>query len=511
MSTKPTRKWLALTVTLAVFAVLLAVCGPPGESAPLPEQLRVRPMPMFGGGPSRNLVNLFDRNLPTTWSVALAREQNVRWTTKLGTKAYGGPVVAGGKIFMGTNNGRPRDLDVLDDKGVMMCFDEKTGELLWQTVHDKLPSGRVNDWPEMGIVSTPAIEGKRLYYVSNRCEVVCADVENGAAVWKLDMIGQLNVFPHNLACCSPLLVGDLLFVVTGNGVDSNHLNIPQPDAPSFLAIDRGTGKVVWQDSSPGANIRHGQWSNPVYADTAGARMVVFPGGDGWLRAFDPPTGKLLWKFDCNPKTARFALGTWNHFVATPVVWENKLYIGVGDDPEHQKGVGHLWCIDLVRAVEKGRTNPGKDVSPVGDNFDPKAPVNANSALAWHYGGDNPRRFPRDWHFGRTPSTCAVHGGLVYAAEYEGWLHCLDAATGEKYWEYDTGADTWSSPYWADGKVYLGNEDGDVLVFEHGKKKQLLSTVTMGKAAKIRAIPVAANGVLYVVTENPCKLYALRAP
>jgi outer membrane protein assembly factor BamB len=515
MSTNPaSKKWLALAVTLAVFAVLLALCGPPGVSAPLPDRLRSPATTMFGGGPSRNLVNLLDRNLPTTWNVAPGREENVLWSATLGTKAYGGPVVAGGKIFIGTNNGYPRDPRIIGDRGVMMCFDEKTGRFLWQIVHDKLTSGRVNDWPDIGIVSTPAVDGKRLYYVSNRCEVVCADVESGIPVWKLDMRKELNVFPHNASTCSPLLVGDLLFVVTGNGVDGNHLNIPQPNAPSFLAIDRRTGNVIWQDSSPGTKILHGQWSSPVYAKTGGTRMVVFPGGDGWLRAFDPPTGKLLWKFDCNPKAARFALGpksTRNHFVATPVVWEDRLYIGVGDDPEHQKGVGHLWCVDLARAVEKGRTNPGADVSPVGDIFDPKAPANVNSALAWHYGGDNPKRVPRDWHFGRTLSTCAVHDGLVYAAEYDGWLHCLDARTGERYWDHDMEEDTWSSPYWVDGKVYLANDYGEVLVFEHGKKKKLLSTIKMPKDMKVRTTPVAANGVLYLVTENPCKLYALRVP
>ena len=102
-----------------------------------------------------------------------------------------------------------------------MCFDEKTGKFLWQAVHDKLPSGSVNDWPHEGICSTPAVEGDRVYYVSNRCAVVCADV-NGFAdgnqgiqtekykdatdadvIWEYDMMKELNVFPHNMAACSP--------------------------------------------------------------------------------------------------------------------------------------------------------------------------------------------------------------------------------------------------------------------------------------------------------------------
>jgi outer membrane protein assembly factor BamB len=510
-SALPRRNRLALVVTLAIFATILILTRRRIDSAPLPARIPT-PAVMFGGSPARNLVNLLDRNIPIDWNAEPDKLHNIKWSAVLGTKAYGGPVISGGRIFIGTNNGNPRNPKVNGDRGVLMCFDEKTGKLLWQTLHDKLPAGRVNDWPEIGIVSTPAVEGNRLYYVSNRCEVICAATETGKVVWSLDMINALGVFPHNMSNCSPLLVGDQLFVVTSNGVNAGHLLVPKPAAPSFLAIDKRTGKVLWQDNSPGANIRHGQWSSPVYAEAQGQKMVVFPGGDGWLRAFDPPTGKQLWKFDCNPKAAVFVLGprsTWNHFVATPVVWENKLYVGVGEDPEHLKGVGHLWCVDLERAVVNGRANAG-DVSPVKDNFDPKAPVNRDSALAWHYGDVNPTRKPRPYHFGRTMSTCAVHDGLVYATEFDGWLHCLDARTGELYWQHRMDADTWSSPYCVDGKVYLGNELGQFLVFKAGKKKELLNTVEMAtdSATMIRATPVAANGVLYVVSENPCKLYAI---
>src|SRR5437660_116711 len=63
------------------------------------------------------------------------------------------------------------------------------------------------------------------------------DKTDADILWKLDMIGELGVFPHNLAVCSPLVVGDTLFVITSNGVDEEHIKIPRPDAPSFLAVD----------------------------------------------------------------------------------------------------------------------------------------------------------------------------------------------------------------------------------------------------------------------------------
>jgi outer membrane protein assembly factor BamB len=515
---------------LALFAgwVVRPASGPKGaHAAPAPRSASVA---LFGGSPGRNLVNPTARNIPTDWSIKPGAEKNIKWSVLLGSRAaFGGPTVAAGKVYIGTNNARPRNKGIVGDKGILMCFREADGSFLWQAVHDKLAAGRVNDWPELGVQSGPAVQGDRLYYVSNRCEVVCASTGGLAAgnkgetdekytskidadfIWRLDMIGQLGVFPHNLACCSPLLVGDLLFVVTANGVDEGHINIPAPDAPSFLAIHKRTGKVLWQSSVPGRKILHGQWSNPAYAVVAGTPQVIFPGGDGWLYAFTPATGALLWKFDANPKASKYMLGgggTKNLFIATPVVWENKLYLGVGDDPEHKRGVGHLWCIDLVKATARGKVNKDHDVSPRNDIFDPRSPANRDSALAWHYGGPAPAGAGRAFRFGRTMSTCAVHDGLCYAADCDGMFFCLDARTGGKLWEHDLGGDTWSSPYWVDGHVYVGNERGEVHIFKHGRTRKLVRKVRMGRAARVRATPVAANGVLFLVTENPCKLWAI---
>src|SRR5262249_41709823 len=187
-------------------------------------------------------------------------------------------------------------------------------------------------------------------------------------------------------CGSPLVAGDLVYTVTGNGVDEGHLKVPAPNAPSFVAVNRHTGKVVWTDNSPGKNIMHGQWSNPAYAVIAGVPQVIGPGGDGWLRAYEPKTGKLLWKFDCNPKGyPRYQLGgkgLRSDFLAAPVIYEGKVYIGTGQDPEHYEGVGHLWCID----PSKG--GPGhEDISPELAVYPEQGPPyearpNPHSGLVW---------------------------------------------------------------------------------------------------------------------------------
>ena len=90
------------------------------------------------------------------------------------------PVIAGGRVYLGVNNGEPRDPKHAGDRGVLMCFDERDGKLLWQLVVPKLKSGKVNDWENLGILSSPTIEGDFVYLVTSRCEVMCLDV-NGLA------------------------------------------------------------------------------------------------------------------------------------------------------------------------------------------------------------------------------------------------------------------------------------------------------------------------------------------
>ena len=474
---------LALALVLSLSSALVALAADDGVG-------------MYGGTPSRNMVS-DETGLPSTWD--LESGKNVKWVQPLGSQSYGGPVVAGGKIFVGTNNEGNRNPEIAGDKGNVLVFDEETGEFLWQAVHDKLPAGRVHDWPLQGVCAAPYVEGDRLYYVSNRAEVICADtngfrdgqndgpVQSEArsteidedVVWKLDMINELDVFPHNLAVGSPLVVGDLLFTVTGNGVDEGHINVPTPFAPSFLAVDKNTGKLVWEYAELAGSILHGQWSNPAYGVINGRAQVVFPGGDGWMYSFEPETGKLIWKFDCNPKDSKWDLGgvgTRNNIVSTPVIYRNRVYIGVGQDPEHGEGAGNFVAIDATKT---------------GDVTD--------TAAVWSRSG-------KEFH--RTISTAAIADGIVYIADLSGFLYALDAETGEHYWTYDTFAAVWGSAYVADGKVYIGDEDGDVAILKAGKgsdgEAELIEELNLGSA--VYTTPVARNGVLYVMSRN--KLFAL---
>ncbi|MEL7059273.1 MAG: PQQ-binding-like beta-propeller repeat protein [Acidobacteriota bacterium] len=447
---------------------------------------------MFGMTWQRNMIDPAASGLPADFDPASGR--NVKWSQPVGSQSYAGPVVANGIVVIGTNNEGERNPELKNDRGVVMAFDEETGEFLWQIVHSKLPETKLHDWPLQGVCSTPAIEGDRLWYVSNRAEVVAADLHGlangnqgevtdeldqsehgGDILWSYDMMAELDAFPHNLATSSPIVVGDLVFVSTGNGVDEGHINVPSPLAPSFIALDKNTGELVWENSDPGEGILHGTWTNAAYAEIDGRAQVIFPGGDGWVRAFAPSDGKLLWKFDGNPKDSVWRLGgsgTRNNIISTPVVYDDKVYIGVGQDPEHGEAPGHFYVIDATLSG---------DVT--------------ESGLVWTRGGED---------FNRTISTAAIHDGIVYISDLSGFLYALDAKTGAHHWTYDTFAAVWGSPFVADGKVYLGDEDGDIVVLEAGTTQTMLAEPNVGSA--VYTTPIANDGVLFVLSRN--RLFAL---
>jgi len=499
-----------------------------------------RDWPQWGGSYGRNNTPE-GKNIPIKWNVESG--ENILWSMPLGSETYGNPVVANGKVYIGTNNGNgyikryPSSVDL----GCLVCFDEKSGQFLWQHSNEKLPTGRVHDWPHQGICCSPYVDGERAWYVTSRGTVVCLDTEGfrdgqndspyveeketaeteADVIWLVDMMKDLGVSQHNMCSCSVTVVGNLLFVITGNGVDESHITIPEERAPSFICLDKNSGKLLWRDNSPGANVLHGQWSSPAYGEFGGVAQVIMGGGDGYVYSFlaagRDGNAELLWKFDCNPKDSIYLLGgraTRNHLIATPVVHDGLVYVGVGEDPEHGEGQGHLWCIDPTK---RG------DVSPtlVYNSKDPKTPIahkrlqalvekegdfereNPNSAAVWHYVGADPANFETTMH--RTCGTVAIKNDLLFVSDFSGLVHCLDPKTGKPHWTYDMFAASWASPLIVEDKVYLGDEDGDITVFRLSKEQEIVGEVNMGSS--VYTTPVVANDTLFIANRN--RVFAIR--
>ena len=512
-------------MTLPRFSVLL------GSLAALFSTAGAEDWPAWGGtDPGRNMYSPAKgfpaeftpgKFKPNSEEVDITTTKNVKWVVKLGSQTYGNPVVASGKILVGTNNATPRDERFKDDKSILLCLNEYNGDLLWQMIVPKLASGKVNDWEYLGILSSPLVQGDKLWLTTSRCEAVCLDL-NGQAngnqgpfmdeaqympgpgkppvavtpkdadiLWRYDMMDQLGVFPHNAANSSPIAVENSVFFCTSNGQDWTHVNIPSPLSPSFISLDKTSGELLGEDEAGiGPRILHGQWTSPSVGKIGGKTHVYFGGGDGVLYALEStpakgaegPVLKTAWSFDAVPdeykkdKTGKpikypAAEGP-SEINSTPVFYKNRVYVPLGQDPEHGEGVGRLVCVDATKTGDITKTG-----------------------LIWDYKGIK-----------RSISSVSIDPatGLLWIADFSGFVHCLDAETGKLHWVHDMQAHMWGSTFVVDGKVYIGDEDGDLVVFAATKEKKILSETNLG--ASIYSTPIVANGVMYIGTQT--HLYAV---
>lgn len=384
---------------------------------------------------------------------------------------------------------------------------------------------RENDWIIQTVVRGKYVnigltrEGERLV-----CRMEIGE-QSADIVWSYNMMEQLGVKQLYRSTCSPAIWGETLFVCTGNAVNIGLMNIPAPEAPSFIALDKRTGKVLWTDKSPGKNILHGQWSSPTIGVFDGVPQVIFPGGDGWIYSFhaeDSKEGKpiLLWKFDGNPKESTWIVvgsGTRNYPIAIPVVDEGKVYIAMGQDPEYGEGVGNLWCIDPARrgdisselALDKeGNVIPHRRIQAVNGSLGERSVPNPNSGVIWNFrevdsNEDGTIDYEEEMH--RSIASPVIKDGLLYIGDFAGIFHCIDANTGQPLWTHDCLSQLWGTALLVDGKVYVAAEDGDICVFEHSRTKNLLNEIYMEDS--IKTTPIAVNDVLYIATLK--SLYAIR--
>ena len=178
----------------------------------------------------------------------------------------------------------------------------------------------------------------------------------------------------------------------------------------------------------------------------------------------------------------------------------------GPPPPPDDRTGLVRSPDLKAAVER------RDSSPPSKADKDKEEPNPDSAQVWQYGGpatkDRPSPTGESYYFGRSMSTCAIMDDLLYITELGGHVHCIDANTGELYWTESMFSNTWASPLVADGKVYVGNDDGIMYVFQHGKELELLAEIEHDDGTKLRTTPMAANGRLYYMSESPTQLWAI---
>ena len=360
----------------------------------------------------------------------------------------------------------------------------------------------------------------RTYVVSNRGEVLCLDVEgqangndgsftseaqyisgrenpdfslqatDGDIIWLYDMIKELPCWPQDATSSVVLVHGDYLYIGTSNGVDNSHLNVPYPDAPSVIVLDKHTGRLVAQDNEKiGRTLFHGQWSSPCLGTINGQPLVIYGAGDGYCYAFKPFTGsgpagqvaklEKIWSCDCNPpayKSRPYQRGKYRSFysdaygegpseiIGIPVFHNNRIFITIGQDTLHGRGPGALTCINV-----------------------------ANGHILW-----------QSTKIDRSLATVSVTDNLLYVTDYSGYIHCLDTQTGKHHWKQPTESPLWCSTLLADDKIFIGTERHDLWIMQAGKQKKVITKIRFPD--KIYNTPIVANGIMYIATER--HLYAV---
>jgi outer membrane protein assembly factor BamB len=489
--------------------------------------------PQWGQAWSRNMVS-GETGLPAAFDPQTGR--NILWSAELGTETHSSPVIANGRVYIGTNNGHPRDPSVEGDRGVLMCFDAGTGHFLWQLAFPKRSEDIYFDWPNSGISSPVTVEGDRVYFVNNRGVVLCLDVgtagkpgvrpSSGAAtpangeslgspstvigagssapgdgrtpeiVWQFDLTSGAGIWSHDAAHSSILIQGDCLYLNSGTGVDNTHRHIRTPDAPSLVVLDKRTGLLLARDHEQIAPIIfHSTWSAPSLGVVNGQPLIFFAGGNGIVYAFRTLPGEApqrqpsaasgplflqkVWQFDFDPGAPKTNVHrfTTNRRESPSNVFGMPVFY---ENRVYVAGGGDIWWGKneaWLKCIDATRTG---DITTNG--------------LVWAY--------PLQKHVMATP---AIYNGLIFIADCGRVFHCVDAQTGKACWTHEIQGDAWASVLVADGKVYFGTRSGTFYVFAASREKKVLSTVELGRP--ISATAAAANGVLYLATMN--RLYALK--
>jgi outer membrane protein assembly factor BamB len=304
------------------------------------------------------------------------------------------------------------------------------------------------------------------------------------------MIAEVDMYPHDGAHSAILLDGPYLYLNTGNGVDNTHAVIRRPDAPTLIALDKTTGRVVAVDKERiGPHIFHATWSSPAMAAVNGNPLLFLGGPDGVVYAFNPldkaaipPTVQhfeRVWRFDCDPGAPKENISSYlrnrqvspSNIKSSVVFYKDRIYVTGGGDIWWGKEEAWLKCIDATQTGDVTET-----------------------AERWTY--------PLQMHTCATP---AISDGLVFVTDSGKLVHCVDAETGQPYWTHEMKRDLWGSVLAADGKVYVGSRGGDFVILAADKTKKVLATLELD--AEIASTPVAANGVLYINTLKT--LYAVQ--
>jgi outer membrane protein assembly factor BamB len=456
---------------------------PEGEALKIPERKIVRTgpekppalpaaKPAKGSWPSFRGPNASGvaegQNLPEKWNPAA--QENILWRTPIPGLAHSSPVVWGDRIFVTTaissranatfRPGLYGDGDASDDtsrqKWVLYAIDKGTGKIAWERVAFEGEPRNKRHIKSTYASASPATDGRIVVAWFGSQGVHAFDVD-GKPLWQVDL-GRVNMGAYDIPAyewgpaSSPIIWNDLVFIQCDTQADS-----------FIVALDAKTGKTVWKtdrDELP-------SWGTPTVLTTPDGPQLV-TNASKFVRGYDPRTGKELWRVGGSSKIT----------APTPILAGDLLIVASGRAPERP--------IFAVRPAARGDVTLAKDTT-------------SNAGVAWSKTGRGP--------YMPTP---LVYDGILYVLANNGVFDAYDVATGQEIYRQrlpNVGSGFSASPVAADGRIYLSNEDGEMLVIAAGREFRHITTNSMGEL--LMATPALSDGVMYVRTA--ASLFAIGRP
>jgi outer membrane protein assembly factor BamB len=371
-----------------------------------------------------------DGSYPTDWSTT----KNVAWKEPIPGRGWSSPIVCRGRVFLTT--AVPVQGSANHDQSLRaLCLDGKTGKVVWD--HEVFVLDGKKAPPIHGKNShaspTPVTDGRRLFVHFGHQGTACLDLD-GKVLWRST---EVTYQPVHGSGGSPVLVDDAL-VFSCDGSDKQFV----------VALDCQSGKLLWQTDRKCTYYKKFSFSTPLVIEVKGRKQVV-SAGSGAVCAYDPATGREIWRVRYDGYSV----------VPRPVFGHGLVYVSSAFERA---------TLLAIRPDGQG------DVT--------------ETHVAWTIGKGAPHN----------PSPLLV-GDELYLVSDQGLASCLDAVTGKVHWQERLGGTYSASPLYAGGKVYFQDEAGTGVVVKAGTRFERLAQNALDEPAL--ASYAAADGALFIRTEK----------
>ena len=410
--------------------------------------------PSFRGAEATGLAD--NQNLPDRWNPATG--DNILWRTPIAGLAHSSPIVWGDTIFVTSAISSRKDAafkpglygdgDASDDRSehrwMLYAIDKRTGKIRWERAAAQGAPRNKRHIKSTYASSSPATDG-RIVVAWFGSEGIHAYDFNGASRWSVDL-GRVDMGAYDIPsyewgpASSPIIWNGLVIVQCDTQADS-----------FLLALDAETGEMVWKTDRKELP----SWGTPTVVNTpAGPELIT--NASNFVRGYDPKTGRQLWQLGGSSKIT----------APTPIFAGGLHIIASGRGPERP-----------MFAVKPGARG---DLTLASGQT-------TNAHVAWSKTGR-----------GSYMPTPLAYRGLLYVLANNGVFDAYDLPTGKEVYRQRLpliGSGYSASPVAADGKIYLSNEDGEMLVIEAGATFKHIATNSMGET--LMATPALSEGMMFV--------------